>query len=94
MILKKKNSFLIFIFLILFIAHSLFMSKKNVFFLFGNFSIIDELILKKQELENKKDKLKKFHYNFINNKEFRKQVLQDKLFLKDKDQKIILYNVQ
>ena len=94
MILKKKNSFLIFIFLILFIAHSLFMSKKNVFFLFGNFSIIDELILKKQELENQKDELKKFHYNFINNKEFRKQVLKDKLFLKDKDQKIILYNVQ
>ena len=56
--------------------------------------MIDELTLKKQELENQKDELKKFHYNFINNKEFRKQVLQDKLFLKDKDQKIILYNVQ
>ena len=94
MILKKKNLFLIFIFFILFIAHSLFMSKKNVFFLFGNFSMIDELILKKKKLENKKDELKKFHNNFINSKEFRKQVLKDKLFLKEKDQKIILYNAQ
>ena len=63
-------------------------------FLFGNFNIIDELILEKKKLENEKVKLKKFQYNFKNNKEFRKQVLKDKLFFKDKDQKIILYNIE
>ena len=94
MILKKKNLFLIFIFFILFIAHSLFMSKKNVFFLFGNFSMIDELILKKKKLENKKIELEIFHYNFKHNKEFRKQVLKEKLNYKEKGQKIILYNVK
>ena len=62
--------------------------------MFGNFNIIDELILEKKKLENEKVKLKKFQYNFKNNKEFRKQVLKDKLFFKDKDQKIILYNIE
>ncbi|MBF91925.1 MAG: hypothetical protein CMP34_03860 [Rickettsiales bacterium] len=94
MILKKKKSFLLFIFFILFIIHSLFLGKKSILFLFGNFNIIDELILEKKKLENEKVKLKKFQYNFKNNKEFRKQVLKDKLFFKDKDQKIILYNIE
>ena len=62
--------------------------------MFGNFNIIDDLILKKKKLENEKVKLEKFQYNFKNNKEFRKQVLKDKLFFKDKDQKIILYNIK
>tara|TARA_Y100001934_G_C11796723_1_gene515253 strand:- start:247 stop:531 length:285 start_codon:yes stop_codon:yes gene_type:complete len=94
MILKKRISFLLFIFFILFIAHSFFMSKKNIFFLFGNFSIIDELILKKKKLENKKIELEIFHYNFKHNKEFRKQVLKEELNYKEKGQKIILYNVK
>ena len=76
-----------------FLTFEILFSDKNIFRFINNINTITEketiLLNKKKELNNLVEYLK----NFENVKQFRKLVIKDKLFYKEKEEKVILYNL-
>ena len=91
-IMKSKFVFLIYYSIFFFLLFEILFSEKNIFTFFNNFDLIN-----KYET-NLKDKKKEFETlnNFLNNfeklSEFKKIVIKDKLFYKDKNEKVFLYD--
>lgn len=89
--IKIKNLIFISIFISLFFY--IFFSEKNIILLFKNKKIIQEnKIILTQKKEIKGDLEKKIN-NYTNSEISKELILKDKLFLKNKGDKIILYEL-
>ena len=89
--IKIKNLIFISIFISLFFY--IFFSEKNIILLFKNKKIIQEnKIILNQKKEIKGDLEKKIN-NYTNSEISKELILKDKLFLKNKGDKIILYEL-
>ena len=89
--IKIKNLIFISIFISLFFY--IFFSEKNIILLFKNKKIIQEnKIILTQKKEIKGDLEKKIN-NYTNSEISKELILKDKLFLKNRGDKIILYEL-
>ena len=91
-VIKSKFVFLIYYSILLFLLFEILFSEKNIFIFINNFDLINkyETNLKKKEKEFKT--LNNFLYNFENSDEFKKIVIKDKLFYKEKNEKVFRYD--
>ena len=93
MIQKGKNNktfiFLSIISLILFF----FFNRKNMFTIFDNIQIIKSMNSSLSINKKKKDSLLDTINDFENKKEFRELIIKEKLFFKDKSEKVIFYDL-
>ena len=86
---NKTFIFLSIISLILFF----FFNKKNMFIIFDNAQIIKNMNFSLIHNEKKKNDLLEKINDFDNKKEFRELIIKEKLFFKDKSEKVIFYNL-
>ena len=91
-VIKSKFIFFIYYSIFFFLLFEILFSEKNIFTFINNFDLINKheinLKNKKKELET----LNNFLNNFESSDEFKKIVVKDKLFYKDKNEKIYLYD--
>ena len=91
-VIKSKFIFFIYYSIFLFLLFEILFSEKNIFTFFNNFDLIYEY---ENNLKNKKkefETLNNFLNNFDSSDEFQKIVIKDKLFYKDKNEKVFLYD--
>ncbi|MAZ46788.1 MAG: hypothetical protein CMM98_04355 [Rickettsiales bacterium] len=89
---SKKNKTFIFLSitsLILFF----FFNKKNLFIFFENLNVIENLNFSLQNNTILREELLQRINDFENKKEFRELIIKEKLFFKDKSEKIIFYKL-
>ena len=89
---NKTNKTLIFLSIISLILF-FFFNKKNMFIIFDNVQIIKNMNLSLIHNEKKKNDLLEKINDFDNKKEFRELIIKEKLFLKNKSEKVIFYNL-
>ena len=91
-VIKSKFVFLIYYSIFFFLLFEILFSEKNIFTFFKNFDLIykHEINLKNKKKEF--ETLNNFLNNFESSNEFKKIVVKDKLFYKDKNEKIYLYD--
>ena len=89
---KKTNKTFIFLSIISLILF-FFFNKKNMFIIFDNVQIIKNMNLSLIHNEKKKNDLLEKINDFDNKKEFRELIIKEKLFLKNKSEKVIFYNL-
>ena len=91
-VIKSKFVFLIYYSIFFFLLFEILFSEKNIFTFLNNFNLINKyesnLNNKKKELE----KLNEFLNNFENLDEFKKIVIKDKLFYKEKNERVFQYD--
>ena len=91
-VIKSKFIFFIYYSIFFFLLFEILFSEKNIFTFFNNFDLIYEY---ENNLKNKKKEFET-HNNFLKNfegsDEFKKIVIKDKLFYKDKNEKVYLYD--
>ena len=92
--LNKKRFFLpIYLIIMCYLFIEIIFSEKSIFKFVNN----SDLIIKKSDNLNKKKLIEKelsdFLEKFKNNKESRKLIVKEKLFYKEKDEKIIRYKI-
>ena len=91
-LIKSKLIFFIYYSTFFFLLFEILFSEKNIFTFFNNFDLINKYEI---NLENKKEelqRLKSFLNNFENLDEFKKIVIKDKLFYKEKNEKVFRYD--
>ena len=91
-VIKSKFIFFIYYSIFFFLLFEILFSEKNIFTFFNNFDLIYEY---ENNLKNKKkefETLNNFLNNFESSDEFQKIVIKDKLFYKDKNEKVYLYD--
>ena len=91
-VIKSKFIFFIYYSIFLFLLFEILFSEKNIFTFFNNFDLIYEY---ENNLKNKKkefETLNNFLNNFEGSNEFKKIIIKDKLFYKDKNEKVYLYD--
>ena len=91
-LIKSKFIYFIYYSIFFFLLFEILFSEKNIFTFFNNFDLINKHEI---NLENKKkelQRLKSFLNNFEGSDEFKKIVIKDKLFYKDKNEKVYLYD--
>ena len=91
-VIKSKFIFFIYYSIFFFLLFEILFSEKNIFTFFNNFDLIYEY---ENNLKNKKkefETLNNFLNNFESSDEFKKIVIKDKLFYKDKNEKVFLYD--
>ena len=91
-VIKSKFIFFIYYSIFFFLLFEILFSEKNIFTFFNNFDLIYEY---ENNLKNKKkefETLNNFLNNFEGSDEFKKIVIKDKLFYKDKNEKVFLYD--
>ena len=91
----NKKRFLVPIYLIImcYLFIELVFSEKNIFKFVNNFDLIKkktEILYKKKLIEEEFGEVIK---KFKNNKESRKLIVKEKLFYKEKDEKVMRYKV-
>ena len=91
-VIKSKFIFFIYYSIFFFLLFEILFSEKNIFTFFNNFDLIykHEINLKNKKIEF--ETLNNFLNNFESSNEFKKIVVKDKLFYKDKNEKIYLYD--
>ena len=91
-LIKSKFIFFIYYSIFFFLLFEILFSEKNIFTFINNFDLINkyETNLKNKEKEFKT--LNNFLYNFENSDEFKKIVIKDKLFYKEKNEKVFRYD--
>ena len=91
-VIKSKFIFFIYFSICFFLLFEILFSEKNIFKFLHNLDLIKgyqiTLINKKKELEI----LENFLDNFKSSDDFKKIVIKDKLFYKEKGEKIFLYD--
>ena len=70
-----------------------FFNKKNLFVIFDNIKIIKNMNFALLNNEKKKDDILEKINDFENKKEFRELIIKEKLFFKNKSEKVIFYNL-
>ena len=91
-VIKSKFIFFIYYSIFFFLLFEILFSEKNIFTFFNNFDLIYEY---ENNLKNKKkefETLNNFLNNFENLDEFKKIVIKDKLFYKEKNEKVFRYD--
>ena len=91
-LIKSKLIFFIYYSILFFLLFEILFSEKNIFTFFNNFDLINKYEI---NLKNKKEelqRLKSFLNNFENLDEFKKIVIKDKLFYKEKNEKVFRYD--
>ena len=91
-VIKSKFIFFIYYSIFFFLLFEILFSEKNIFTFFNNFDLIYKYEI---NLKNKKKEfeiLNNFLNNFESSDEFKKIVIKDKLFYKDKNEKVFLYD--
>ena len=90
---KSQIYFFVYFSFVFFLMFEILFSEKNVLKFINNIEIIAKnkitLKYKIKELEE----LESFLKNFENSKEFKKIVVKDKLFYKEIDEKVLLYDI-
>ena len=90
--IKSKFIFFIYYSIFFFLLFEILFSEKNIFTFFNNFDLINKY---ESDLKNKKKELEKLN-DFLNNfedlDEFKKIVIKDKLFYKEKNEKVFRYD--
>ena len=91
-VIKSKFIFFIYYSIFFFLLFEILFSEKNIFTFFKNFDLIykHEINLKNKKKEF--ETLNNFLNNFEGSEEFKKIVIKDKLFYKDKNEKVYLYD--
>ena len=91
-VIKSKFIFFIYYSIFFFLLFEILFSEKNIFTFFNNFDLIykHEINLKNKKKEF--ETLNNFLNNFESSDEFKKIVIKDKLFYKDKNEKVFLYD--
>ena len=91
-VIKSKFIFFIYYSIFFFLLFEILFSEKNIFTFFNNFDLIykHEINLKNKKKEF--ETLNNFLNNFEGSDEFKKIVIKDKLFYKDKNEKVYLYD--
>ena len=93
MIQKNKRNQIFIFFSIIFLILFFILNKKNIFAFFENIKIIENMGLNLSNNKNKKEELIEKIDDFENKKEFRELIIKEKLFFKQKSEKVIFYNL-
>ena len=89
---SKRNKTFIFLSIILLILF-FFLNRKSFFVIFDNIQIIKSMNFSLLQNEKKKNELTEIISDFENKKEFRELIVKEKLFFKDKSEKVIFYDL-
>ena len=93
MIQKNKRNQIFIFFSIIFLILFFILNKKNIFAFFGNIQTIENMSLLLTNNKDKKEELLEKIDDFENKKEFRELIIKEKLFFKNKSEKVIFYNL-
>ena len=91
-VIKSRFIFFIYFSIFFFLLFEILFSEKNIFKFLKNFDQINkyEITLNNKKIEF--ETLNNFLDNFKSLDEQKKNVIKDKLFYKDKDEKVFLYD--
>ena len=91
-VIKSKFIFFIYYSIFFFLLFEILFSEKNIFTFFNNIDLINKHELNLKNKKKEFETLNNFLNNFESSNEFKKIVVKDKLFYKDKKEKIYLYD--
>ena len=91
-VIKSKFIFFIYYSIFFFLLFEILFSEKNIFTFFNNFDLIYEYEINLKNKKKEFETLNNFLNNFEGSEEFKKIVIKDKLFYKDKNEKVYLYD--
>ena len=91
-LIKSKLIFFIYYSTFFFLLFEILFSEKNIFTFFNNFDLIYEYEINLKNKKKEFETLNNFLNNFEGSEEFKKIVIKDKLFYKDKNEKVFLYD--
>ena len=89
---SKRNKTFVFLSIILLILF-FFFNKKNFLIIFDNIQTLKGINYSILQNEKKKNELEEVITDFENKKEFRELIVKEKLFFKDKSEKVIFYDL-
>ena len=89
---SKSSKTFVFLSLILLILF-FFFNRKSFFIIFDNIQKIKSMNFSLLQNEKKKNDLTEIISDFENKKEFRELIVKEKLFLKNKSEKVIFYEL-
>jgi len=89
---KSKFIFLIYYSIFFFLLFEILFSEKNIFIFFNNTDLIKKYEINLKNKKKEFETLNNFLNNFEGSEEFKKIVIKDKLFYKDKNEKVYLYD--
>ena len=90
----NKSKFILFVYFSIsfFLLFEILFSEKNIFTFFNNFDLINKQEINLKNKKKELQRLKSFLNNFENLDEFKKIVIKDKLFYKEKNEKVFRYD--
>ncbi len=91
-LIKSKLIFFIYYSIFFFLLFEILFSEKNIFTFFNNFDLINKYEINLKNKKKEFETLNNFLNNFEGSEEFKKIVIKDKLFYKDKNEKVYLYD--
>ena len=91
-VIKSKFIFFIYYSIFFFLLFEILFSEKNIFTFFNNFDLIYEYEINLKNKKQQFETLNNFLNNFEGSDEFKKIVIKDKLFYKDKNEKVYLFD--
>ena len=91
-VIKSKFIFFIYFSILFFLLFEILFSEKNIFKFFHNFDLISEHKINLKKKQKEYETLKNYLYTFEGSDEFKKIVIKDKLFFKEKGEKVFLYD--
>ena len=91
-LIKSKFIFFIYYSIFFFLLFEILFSEKNIFTFFNNFDLIYKYEINLKNKKKEFETLNNFLNNFEGSDEFKKIVIKDKLFYKDKNEKVYLYD--
>ena len=91
-VIKSKLIFFIYYSIFFFLLFEILFSEKNIFTFFNNFDLIYKYEINLKNKKKEFETLNNFLNNFEGSDEFKKIVIKDKLFYKDKNEKVYLYD--
>ena len=91
-LIKSKFIFFIYYSIFFFLLFEILFNEKNIFTFFNNFDLIYKYEINLKNKKNELEKLNDFLNNFENSDEFKKIVIKDKLFYKEKNEKVFRYD--
>ena len=91
-LIKSKLIFFIYYSTFFFLLFEILFSEKNIFTFFNNIDLINKHELNLKNKKKEFETLNNFLNNFEGSDEFKKIVIKDKLFYKDKNEKVYLYD--
>ena len=91
-LIKSKLIFFIYYSIFFFLLFEILFSEKNIFTFFNNFDLIYEYEINLKNKKKEFETLNNFLNNFEGSDEFKKIVIKDKLFYKDKNEKVYLFD--